>query len=42
MTDVRTGMSDESYGKEIEYRHKEYITETCLNMRNNEGYRLVV
>ena len=40
IVDVRTSMRDEDYGEEYEYRHKEYITKTCLDMRNNEGYRL--
>ena len=40
LSDVRISMKDEEYGKEIEYRHKEYITKTCLSMRNNEGYKL--
>ena len=28
---------DENHGKAFEYRHKEYITKTCLNLVNNEG-----
>lgn len=40
IVDVRTSMKDENYGEEYEYRHKEYITKTCLDMRNNEGYKL--
>lgn len=28
------------YGKELEYIHSEYITKTCLDMRNKEGYKL--
>ena len=28
------------YGKEYEYRHKEYVTGACLDMVNNEGYVL--
>lgn len=40
ITNVRVSMRDEDYGKEYEYRHKEYITKTCLDMMNNEGYKL--
>ncbi len=40
IVDVRTSMKDENYGEEYEYRHKEYITKTCLDMRNNEEYKL--
>ena len=28
---------DENHGEAFEYRHKEYITKTCLNLVNNEG-----
>lgn len=37
LLDIRVSTRDENYGEEYEYRHKEYITKTCLNMRNNEG-----
>lgn len=40
IVDVRISIKDENYGEEYEYRHKEYITKTCLNMRNKEGYKL--
>lgn len=40
LTDVRIGIRDDEYGKEIKYNHKEYITKFCLDMRNNEGYKL--
>lgn len=31
---------DEDYGTEYEYCHKEYITRTCLDMREREGFLL--
>lgn len=40
LTDNRIGMREDEYGKEIEYKHKEYITKVCLDMRNNGGYKL--
>lgn len=40
LTDMRISMRAEDYGSEYEYRHKEYITSACMDMVNNEGYRL--
>lgn len=40
LTDIRVSIKDENYGEEYEYRHKEYITKKCLEMRNSEGYEL--
>ena len=34
-------VEDENYGEKFEYKHKEYVTESCLKMRNEEGYRLL-
>lgn len=33
-------MKDENYREECEYRHREYITKTCLDLVNDEGYKL--
>lgn len=38
--DVRVSKKHEDYGKEYEYRDKVYITRACLDMVNNEGYKL--
>lgn len=38
--DILISMREENYGEECEYRHKEYITKTCLDLVNNEGYKL--
>jgi len=40
LMDTIFSTKDETYGQEIEYKHKEYITDKCLNLRNNEGYKL--
>lgn len=40
LTDVLISTSDKDYGSKYEYKHKEYITEVCINMRENEGYKL--
>lgn len=40
LTDILISMRDENYGEKYEYRHKEYITKTCLDLVNNEGYQL--
>ena len=40
LVDTRISMRDENYGEEYEYRHKEYVTEACMELVNNEGYRL--
>lgn len=40
IVDVRVSKKYEDYGKEYEYRTKVYITRTCLDMVNNEGYKL--
>ena len=37
--DTVISTQDESYLQEIEYRHKEYITDNCLILRNS-GYKL--
>lgn len=42
LSDVLVSIRDENYGEEYEYKHKEYITKTCLDMRNNKGYQLVM
>lgn len=39
LTDTIMSTRDETYLQKTEYRHKEYITEYCLNLRN-EGYEL--
>lgn len=41
LTDVLISNRDENYGEKYEYKHKEYVTEKCLKMRNEEGYRLL-
>lgn len=33
-------IEDKGYGEKYEYRHKEYITKTCLDLVNKEGYKL--
>ncbi|MEW4413813.1 hypothetical protein [Clostridium sp. AN503] len=38
--DMLVSMRDENYGENFEYRHKEYITKSCLDLVKNEGYRL--
>lgn len=40
ITDIRISKDLENYGKEYEFRHKVYITKTCLDMVNDEGYKL--
>ncbi len=40
MVDILVSMKKENYGEKYEWRHKEYITKTCLDMVNNEGYKL--
>ena len=39
-TDILISTREENYGEECEYRHKEYITKTCLDLVNDEGYKL--
>ena len=39
-TVILISMTDENYGEEYEYRHKEYITKNCLDLINNKGYKL--
>lgn len=39
-TDILISMKDENYGKEYEYRYKQYLTKTCLDLMNNEGYKM--
>lgn len=36
LTDIRTNMDDE----QCEYKHKEYITPYCLQLRERDGYKL--
>lgn len=38
--DVRVSNRHEDYGKKYEHRDKVYITKTCLELVNNEGYKL--
>lgn len=40
LTDKRISMKDENYGEKYEYKHKEYITKACLDLVNNQGYKL--
>ena len=40
LTDLRISTRDEDYGREYEYRHKEYITDACMDMVNKDGYKL--
>ena len=40
LTDTAISMHDEDYGTEYEYTHKEYITQACLELKVNEGYKL--
>lgn len=40
LKDVQFSIREEDYGRKYEYIHKEYISETCLDMRNYEGYKL--
>lgn len=39
-TSILISTKAENYGEKYEYRHKEYITKTCLDLVNNEGYKL--
>ena len=39
-TDILISTREENYGEECEYRHKEYITKTCLDLVNDEEYKL--
>ena len=36
LADIRTNMDDE----QCEYKHKEYITPCCLQLKESEGYKL--
>lgn len=40
LVDVLISTNEEDYGDKYEYRHKEYITKTCLDLVNKEGYKL--
>lgn len=40
LTSTWTSTRDENYGKEIAYKHKEYITKACLELVEKEGYQL--
>ena len=40
LTDLRVSTRGEDYGEKYEYIHKEYVSKTCLRMREQEGYRL--
>ena len=39
LTDIAIGSREDNYLQEIEYKHKEYITSYCLNLRES-GYKL--
>lgn len=41
LTEIRTSFKAENYGEQYEFKHKEYVTEYCLNLMQNEGYKLV-
>ena len=36
LTDTFISMKDDTYLQEIEYKHKEYITNYCLKLRESE------
>lgn len=40
LLDVYISSRDEDYGKEVEYKHKEYVSQYCLD-KMSEGYKLV-
>lgn len=40
LTDIALSICDEDYGKKYEFTHKEYITQACLELKVNEGYKL--
>lgn len=40
LTDTAVRMHGEDCGEEYEYTHKEYITQACLELKVNEGYKL--
>ncbi|MDE7399728.1 MAG: hypothetical protein K2N06_09400 [Oscillospiraceae bacterium] len=40
LTDSYTSIKDDNYGQTVEFKHKEYVSPLCLNLRNNEGYSL--
>ena len=42
MTDIVVRMCGEDCGEEYEYTHKEYITQTCLELKVNEGYNILL
>lgn len=41
ITSTAFSQREEDYGQLFEYKHKEYVTKTCLDLKNNEGYRLL-
>lgn len=40
ITDIRVSMREEDYLQKYEYVHKEYISEKCLELKEQEGYIL--
>lgn len=40
LTDTFVSMNNDTYLQEIEYKHKEYISEYCLKLRES-GYELI-
>ncbi len=40
LTDVYVSVRDEDYGTEVEYKHKEYVSQLCID-KMSEGYKLV-
>ncbi len=41
LTDVYISRREEDYGKEVEYKHKEYVSQFCKG-KMTEGYKLVM
>ena len=40
LVDVYISSRDKDYGKEVEYKHKEYVSRYCID-KMSEGYKLV-
>lgn len=40
LTDIRMRTGSDNFSQEVEYKHKEYITPYCLQLRESEGYKL--
>lgn len=40
LTDTLVSRREEDYLQEREYKHKEYVTAECLQLRNEQGYKL--